>query len=126
MKFESIENLIVWQKARTLAVESFAACKDAQEGTLKEWIQRQVIMIMNTIAEAYEKPSKKELIDSLYIAKIACGPCRSMFHLAVEMGQIDNTTHRKLIDASLDVTKLLAGFIKKLKEQKAQATATEA
>jgi hypothetical protein len=66
------------------------------------------------------------LIDSLYVAKIACGPCRSMFHMAVEMWQIDSATHHKLIDASLDVTKLLAWFIKKLKEQKTQATATEA
>jgi four helix bundle protein len=85
MKFESIENLIVWQKARTLAVETFAAFKSAQEGVLKELIQRAPVMIMNTIAEAYERPSKKELIDSLYVAKIACGPCRSMFHMAVEM-----------------------------------------
>jgi hypothetical protein len=48
-----------------------------------------------------------------------------MLHLSVELGLIDNATHHKLIDASLDVTKLLAGFIKKLKEQKAAPT-TEA
>lgn len=126
MKFESIENLIVWQKARTLAVESFAAFQSVKEEIIKDMLLRSCITIMNTIGEAYEKPSRKELIDNLYAAKWSCGSCRSMLHLSVELGLIDNATHHKLIDASLDVTKLLAWFIKKLKEQKPQATATDA
>jgi hypothetical protein len=39
---------------------------------------------------------------------------------------IDNATHHKLVDASLDVTKLLAGFIKKLKEATKAAPAETA
>lgn len=126
MKFESIENLIVWQKARTLAVESINAFQSVKEEIIKDMLLRNVITIMNTIGEAYEKPSRKELIDNLYAAKWTCGACRSILHLSVELGLVDNATHHKLIDASLDVTKLLAWFIKKLKEQKPQATATEA
>ena len=126
MKFESIENLIVWQKARTLTVEAVAAFQSVKEEIIKNMFLTSCIMIMNTIGEAYEKPSRKELIDNLYAAKWTCGACRSMLHLSVELGLIDNATHHKLIDASLDVTKLLAWFIKKLKEQKPQATATEA
>ena len=116
MKFESIENLIVWQKARTLAVESFAAFQSVKEEIIKDMLLRNCITIMSTIAEAYERPTRKELIDELYNAKWKCGACRSMLHLSVELGLIDNATHHKLIDASLDVTKLLAWFIKKLKE----------
>lgn len=119
MKFETIENLIVWQKARTLTVETFAALKKAQDDVVKELLQKAPITIMNIIAEAYEKPSKKELIDTLYTAKGACGPYRSLLHLAVEMWHVDSSTHHSLINTSLDVTKLLAGFIKKLKEVKA-------
>lgn len=116
MKFESIENLIVWQKARTLAVESFAAFQSVKEEVIKDMLLRNCVTIMSTIAEAYERPTRKELIDELYNAKWKCGACRSMLHLSVELWLIDNATHHKLIDASLDVTKLLAGFIKKLKE----------
>ena len=39
-----------------------------------------------------------------------------MLHLLAEQNVIDSVTHYKLIDCSLDVTKLLAGFIKKLRE----------
>jgi hypothetical protein len=41
-----------------------------------------------------------------------------MLHLALAFGFLNNEQHQKLIGASLDVTKLLAGFIKKLKEVK--------
>ena len=116
MKFESIENLIVWQKARTLTIEAIAVFHWSNDELIKDMITRNCISIMNTIAEAYERPSRKELIEDLYAAKWTCGACRSMLHLSVELGLIDNATHHKLIDASLDVTKLLAWFIKKLKE----------
>lgn len=116
MKFESIENLIVWQKARTLTIEAIAAFHSSNDELIKNMMTNNCISIMNTIAEAYEKPTRKDLIDNLYLAKWICGSCRSMLHLSVELGLIDNTTHHKLIDASLDVTKLLAWFIKKLKE----------
>lgn len=69
MKFESIENLIVWQKARTLAVESFAAFQSVKEEIIKDMLLRNCITIMSTIAEAYERPTRKELIDELYNAK---------------------------------------------------------
>ena len=69
MKFESIENLIVWQKARTLTVEAVAAFQSVKEEIIKNMFLTSCIMIMNTIGEAYEKPSRKELIDNLYAAK---------------------------------------------------------
>jgi four helix bundle protein len=69
MKFESIENLIVWQKARTFAVESINAFQSVKEEIIKDLLLRNVITIMNTIGEAYEKPTRKELIDELYNAK---------------------------------------------------------
>ncbi|MFA7717195.1 MAG: four helix bundle protein [Candidatus Absconditabacterales bacterium] len=118
MKFENIENLIVWQKARTLALETSTALGNIKDETLKECLRKSCIAIMNTIAQGYEKPSKKELIDDLYAAKVSCGSCRSMLHLALAFGFLNNEQHQKLIGASLDVTKLLAGFIKKLKEVK--------
>lgn len=122
MKFENIENLIVRQKAKTLTLETIAALHDAKDGIVKERLSKSCITIMNTIAEWYEKPSRKELIDQLYTTKVSCGSCRSLLHLALDLGLMDNAMHHKLIDASLDVTKLLAGFIKKLKEPKAAPT----
>ncbi len=118
MKFESIENIIVWQKARTLGVQTHAIIENVKDAELKRKLWKETITIMNTIAEWYEKPTKKDLIDSLYTAKWYCGKYRSMLHMVMELGFIDNTTHQNLMNASLDVTKLLAGFIKKLKEVK--------
>ena len=69
MKFESIENLIVWQKARTLTIEAIAAFHSSNDELIKEMMTSNCISIMNTIAEAYERPSRKELIEDLYAAK---------------------------------------------------------
>ncbi|MEI7562800.1 MAG: four helix bundle protein [bacterium] len=116
MKFETIENIIVWQKAKTLTLEMYEILKDKQNERLAKELIKKGIFIMNTIAEGYEKTGKKELIESLYTAKRACGPCRSLLHLALDAGLLEIAQHHRLIDASMDVTKLLAGFIKKLKE----------
>jgi four helix bundle protein len=116
MKFETIENIIVWQKAKTLTLEMYEIFKDKQNDTLPKELIKKGLLIMNTIAEGYEKTGKKELIESLYIAKRACGPCRSLIHLSLDAGLLEISQHHRLIDASMDVTKLLAGFIKKLKE----------
>jgi hypothetical protein len=51
MKFENIENLIVWQKARTLALETSTALGNIKDETLKECLRKSCIAIMNTIAQ---------------------------------------------------------------------------
>jgi len=51
MKFESIENIIVWQKARTLGVQTHAIIENVKDAELKRKLWKETITIMNTIAE---------------------------------------------------------------------------
>ena len=116
MRFESIENLIVRQKARTLFLEVCAAMEPAKDCIVKNRLLSTCIDITSGIAMAYEMPTRKELIKSLQDCCQLTGATRSLIHLSIELGLIEPPTHHKLIDLSLDVTKLLKGFIKKLKE----------
>ena len=116
MKFESIENLIVRQKAKTLCLETYAALDWAKDCIVKDRLLSTCIDITSGIAMAYEMPSRKELIKSLQDCSQVTGATRSLLHLWIELGLIGPPTHHKLIDLSLDVTKLLKGFIKKLRE----------
>ncbi len=120
MKFENIENIIVWQKAKTLALETSASLVNCKDPLLKEMTRKSAITLMNTIAEWFEKKNKKELSDCLYFTKEICGAYRSMVHLCLELGFLDASSHQKLIDASIDVTKLLCGFIKRIREDNAK------
>ncbi len=69
---------------------------------------------MNNIAEGFERRTNKELINFLYIAKGSCGEIRSMFYLALEFGYINKEQFRKNYDLSIEISRILAGFIKTL------------
>ena len=72
MKFETIENIIVWQKAKTLTLQAYEALHDTQDNIIKTNLLQTCLLIVNTIAQGYEKTGKKDLIDDLYLAKRSC------------------------------------------------------
>jgi four helix bundle protein len=69
---------------------------------------------MNNIAEGFERKSNKELGHFLYIAKGSCGEVRSMLYLAKDLKYINNEEYAKLNNITLEISKMLSGFIKTL------------
>ncbi|MFH1947492.1 MAG: four helix bundle protein [Candidatus Magasanikbacteria bacterium] len=115
MKIEKFEDIIAWQKAKLLTLDiykSFQTCKDYG---FRDQIQRASVSIMNNIAEGFERKSDKEFSRFLFIAKGSCGEVRSMIYLAHDLGYISQEESRKYYDLSLEISKLISGFIKTLK-----------
>jgi len=114
MKIERFEEIISWQKSKELTLFIYSSFKDCKDFSFKKQIERASISIMNNIAEGFERQTNKEFKNFLYIAKGSCGEVRSMLGIAVDLKYIDNLTYKNLEIRSIEISKLLSGFIKTL------------
>lgn len=73
---------------------------------------------MNNIAEGYERGTNKHFIDHLKIAKGSCGEVRFMLRLAIMLKYISQEEFEFFLGRSEEISKMLVGFIKQLKETK--------
>ncbi len=79
-------------------------------------MQRAAISISSNIAEGFERGSKKEYIQFLYIAKGSCGELRSQLSIAKDLGFLESDDFSTAIGAALNISKQINGFIEYLKK----------
>ena len=114
MKIQKFEDIIAWQKARILVLSVYSIFQNHRDFAFRDQIIRAAISIMNNIAEGFERNSDKELKQFLYIAKGSVGEVRSMLYLAKDLEYISEQDFKNLYFASVEISKLLSGFIKTL------------
>lgn len=114
MKIEKFEEVIAWKKAKELTVDIYDIFKSFKDFSFKNQIERASVSIMNNIAEGFERQTNKELKNFLYIAKGSCGEVRSMLELAFELKYLNRDQINPLEGLSIEISKILAGFIKTL------------
>ncbi|MEO8665093.1 MAG: four helix bundle protein [Ignavibacteria bacterium] len=114
MTIEKFEDIIAWQKSKTLTLEVYKSFKDNKDYSFKNQIQKASVSVMNNIAEGYERKSNKEFKQFLFIAKGSAGEVRTMLHLAKDIEYIDNVQYNNLLELSLCISRMLSNFIKKL------------
>ena len=118
-KVERFEDLKVWQLAREL-------CKDIHQLTLKSSFSKDFRLIgqikgstgsiMDNIAEGFERDGNKEFSQFLSISKGSCGEVRSQLYRAIDNEYITQEEFETACEKSLEVSKMLKGFIVYLKE----------
>ena len=114
MKIERFEDIVSWQKSKELTVLIYAKFKDNKDYGFKDQIQRASVSIMNNIAEGFERRSSKDFRHFLYISKASSAELRSMLYLAKELEYISREEFDLFYGLSMDISKLLSGFIKTL------------
>ena len=100
MKYERFEELPVWKAAADLAVQIFTWSSHAWfrgKGDLANQIQRAALSISNNIAEGFERGTKNELLQFLYIARGSAGEVRSMLAV-VEMMDVNQDLRSEIAD----------------------------
>lgn len=113
-QIQQLEDIIVWQKAKILAVDIYSLCKPIKDYFYKDQLQRAVVSIMNNIAEGFERKSNKEFRQFLFISKGSCGEVRSLVRLGKELDYIKEEKSEIIVDQCLQISRMLSGFIKKL------------
>ena len=118
-KVERFEDLKVWQFSREL-------CKIIHKLTLKDHFFRDFKLVgqiksssgsvMDNIAEGFERDGNKEFIQFLSISKGSSGESRSQLYRAIDNGYITQEEFDVAYEKSLEVSKMLKGFIIYLKD----------
>jgi four helix bundle protein len=114
MVIKSFEDVLAWQKAKTLTIELYSKFKHSRDFAFKDQIQRASVSIMNNVAEGFERATNKELKYFLFISKGSCGEVRSMLLLANDLGYISSAETSNLTDRAVEISRMLSGFIKTL------------
>ena len=106
---------MVWVKARDFILQIYKDFKNCRDYSFKDQICRAAVSIMNNIAEGFEKGTDKDLAKFLFIAKGSSGETRSMLYLARDLGYLENSEFNNLYNNSVEISKMLWGFIRSLK-----------
>ena len=105
---------MAWERGKRLTVEIYIRFKNCKDFSFKNQIERASVSIMNNIAEGFERRTNKELKNFLFIAKGSAGEVRSMLNLGLELKYILKEDFKKMYDLTIEISKLLSGFIKTL------------
>jgi four helix bundle protein len=117
MSVRRFEDLVVWQKARVLTNEIYKITKKpefSKDLGLKDQIQRASVSIMSNIAEGFERGSKEEFIQFLYISRGSCGEVRTQLYVAKDQNYITEEEFQKL---AVEVSRLIYHLIESVKTE---------
>lgn len=112
---KQFEEMVVWKKARELTKEVYAAMKDCRDMGFRDQIQRASVSVMSNIAEGFERGTKQEFLNYLFIAKGSAGEVRAQLYAALDIGYINIQTFERLNSLAVQCSKLLCSFTVKLK-----------
>ena len=118
-KFERFEEIEAWERARILTKEIYAVTSDggfARDFGLRDQIRRAAISILSNIAEGFERGGDKEFAQFLAVAKGSCGEVRAQLYVAMDQHYITKEQFDNLLEGTLQVSRLLGGLIKYLRQ----------
>jgi four helix bundle protein len=114
MKIERFEDLICWQKARSLTNAVYDLTRLAsfdKDFELIRQIRRAAVSSMSNIAEGFDRWSRKELVRFLDIAKGSTGEVRSQLYIALDQRYITPSQFESTKALSLETSKTIGGLI---------------
>ncbi|MCX6824332.1 MAG: four helix bundle protein [candidate division SR1 bacterium] len=121
MKIEKFEDLIAWQKAKELTTKLYVVCKNCKEYGLKDIMTKTGIIMMNQIAEGFEKRNNKDIKAAFLIAKGGSSQMRSMLYMLLELGCITQEEFKDFYDITWHITKMLMAFVKSINANEKKA-----
>lgn len=112
-RIERFEELIAWQKARTLSREIYEVTRRgafARDFGLSGQIQRAAVSIMSNIAEGFERGGRGEFHQFLSTAKASCAELRSQLYVALDVGYLDQQKFHFLLKHAEEVARIIGGL----------------
>ena len=116
-KLKDFVEMKVWQDAQNVAAQVYSDFDNCRDFSFTDQIKRAAVSISNNIAEGAERSTSVEFSRFLDIAKGSTGEVRSMYLLAVRLKYIPENIAQERTEASVEISKQLAGFAKYLRNK---------
>ena len=113
MIVKNFEGLIAWQKARELTKQIYISSNTidfSKDFALANQIRRASVSIMANIAEGADRPSTKEFLRFLGMAKSSCAEVRSHLYVAIDNGYINDEKFKKLNQSADELIRIISGL----------------
>jgi four helix bundle protein len=124
-QIKRFEDLIAWQKARSLAKAIYEVTqrgKFVKDYGLSSQIQRASVSIMSNIAEGYERGNPGDFYRFLCIAKAFCAEVRSQLYLALDIGYIEQVEFSDLMRRAEEVGRIVGGLRTSVERQRSKSS----
>lgn len=109
------QNLIVWQKAKDLAVQIYKLSNDGKlnkDFGLRDQIRRAAVSIPSNIAEGDERDTDREAVRFFYAAKGSLAELRTQLQIAYEIGYLETDTYNNLNQETNSIANMLGALIR--------------
>jgi four helix bundle protein len=110
MSAQRFEDLIAWQKARTLTQLIYEATRQGafiRDFGLSNQIQRAALSVMSNLAEGFERSSEAERLHFVNIAKASCAEVRSQLYVALDVGYLSEESFDQLMEQANEVSRII-------------------
>ncbi len=112
---QKFEDLLVWQRSRELVKEIYKTFRSCRDDGFRDQIERAAVSILSNIAEGFERGTRQEFLNYLFIAKGSAGEVRAQLYAALDIGYVNMETFKYLSNLATQCSRLLASFIEKVK-----------
>lgn len=113
---QKFEDLICFAKAREFTRGIYKEFKSCQDRGFKDQITRASVSVMSNIAEGFERGTKQEFLNYLYIAKGSSGEVRAQLYVALDAGYLNMERFKYLNGLAIECSKLIQSFAEKVKK----------
>ena len=120
MMIRRFEDIKAWQGARQIANKVYELSEQnrrfSRDFALRDHSRKTAISIMANIAEGFQRKSRKEFIQFLYIALGSTSELQSHMYIAKDCSYLSEREFAEIYGSLEEVLKMLHGFIKYLKK----------
>jgi four helix bundle protein len=113
-RFDSFEDMEVWQKARELTRDLYAISNQgnfSRDFGLREQVRRAAVSVVFNIAEGFERRGDREFARFLSVAKGSAGEVRAQLYVALDQGYLNRIEFDRLSAASVEISRMVSSLI---------------
>nr|CDQ32856.1 four helix bundle protein [Virgibacillus halodenitrificans] len=107
------EQLDVWKRSARLSADLYRHFSDSRDFGFKDQITRSGLSVPSNIAEGMTRPTVKDRVKFLHIAKGSCAELRTQIYIGMEIDYITRDKGRHWVAETKEIAAMLTGLTRR-------------